>query len=134
MTEPLVAESAEAGRRGTTIQRRALVIGVIVALVAVGAAFWLVVRSGERTETTTSYCSATAREVDCLLQVGGRAQIDDTTWTQDGTEYTQSRPACLDGHDPEVQVKVGYNKFEAEPYVWSTEIVWVDCDTATATS
>jgi ferric-dicitrate binding protein FerR (iron transport regulator) len=130
MTEPLVAESAEAGRRGTSTQRRALVVGVVLVLVAVAAAFWLVVRSGERTETTTAYCTASAREVDCLLQVGGTVRIDDTTWTQDGAEHTQSRPACLDGHDPEVQVKVGYNTFEAEPYVWSTEVVWVDCDSA----
>ena len=133
MSEPLVADEAEAGRGGATTQRRALVIGVVLVLVAVAGALWLVVRSGGQTETATAYCTASAREARCLLQVGGRVQIDDTTWTQDGTEHTLTRPACLDGHDPEVQVMVGYKNVEIEHDVWSTEIVWVDCDTAIAT-
>ena len=65
MTEPLVAESASAGGLPATAWRRALVIGVVIAVVVAAAAFWLGAQWGGRTQTTTAYCSAIAGSLGC---------------------------------------------------------------------
>jgi hypothetical protein len=131
MTEPLVAESAEAGHRGTTTRRRVLVIGLVIALVVVAAAFWLGARWGGRTQTATAYCSALGPALLCGDEpgsgdYGGAASV---AWTQDGAFRMDGLPDCLDRRDSLIQVVIGYEEVEADG-VRVNRVVWVDCDSA----
>lgn len=130
MAEPLVAESATAGGQPAA-WRRALVIGVVIALVVAAATFWLGTQWGGRTQTATVYCFATAGAVSCGDEpgYGDYAGAADVAWTEDESDHLDGRPACLDGGDREIQVVIGYEEVDSNG-TRLNRVVWVDCDSA----